>query len=129
MAATTPASDEDTRPSKIRRTDSPTTTQHHLDVSEAIQYDRQIRLWGLAAQQSIRGARVLVAGLRGLGVEISKNIILAGIKSVCLHDDCAIAPEDLPGGFALPASIGLNVSVVGVLFCVRTLLAPLEVQG
>lgn len=31
-------------------------------------------------------AMVLVSGMTGLGVEIAKNVILAGVKSVTLHD-------------------------------------------
>jgi len=42
------------------------------------QYDRQIRLWGLAAQQRMSETRVLVFGLRGLATEICKNLVLAG---------------------------------------------------
>ena len=42
------------------------------------QYDRQIRLWGLAAQQRMSETRVLVFGFRGLATEISKNLVLAG---------------------------------------------------
>ena len=42
------------------------------------QYDRQIRLWGLAAQQRMSETRVLVFGFRGLATEICKNLVLAG---------------------------------------------------
>ena len=33
---------------------------------------------------------VLISGMKGLGVEIAKNVILAGVKSVTIHD-----PEDI----------------------------------
>ena len=33
---------------------------------------------------------VLISGMKGLGVEIAKNVILAGVKSVTIHD-----PEDV----------------------------------
>ena len=41
-----------------------------LTEDEAALYDRQIRLWGLNAQRRIRAARVLVAGLGGVGAEV-----------------------------------------------------------
>ena len=46
-------------------------------------------------------ANVLISGLRGLGVEVAKNVILGGVKSVTLHDaeDCQIA--DLSSQFFL----------------------------
>lgn len=31
-------------------------------------------------------SNILISGLGGLGVEIAKNIVLAGVKSVTLHD-------------------------------------------
>ena len=52
---------------------------------EVTQYDRQIRLWGLEAQQRLRNAKIMVFGLGALGGEIVKNLVLAGIgeMSVC----------------------------------------------
>ena len=35
----------------------------------------------------LRAAQVLIAGLGGLGAEVTKNIILSGVKSVTLLDD------------------------------------------
>lgn len=32
-------------------------------------------------------AQVLIAGMRGLGVEIAKNVILSGVKSVTVQDE------------------------------------------
>lgn len=32
-------------------------------------------------------ASVLVAGMRGLGIEIAKNVILSGVKSVVVQDE------------------------------------------
>lgn len=51
------------------------------------QYDRQIRLWGLAAQQRMANASVLVIGLRGLAAEICKNLVLAG-QNTCSPSFC-----------------------------------------
>lgn len=32
-------------------------------------------------------ASVLIAGMRGLGIEIAKNVILSGVKSVVVQDE------------------------------------------
>lgn len=66
----------------------------NITEDEAALYDRQIRLWGLDAQRRLRAARVLLIGLRGLGAEIAKNIVLAGIKSITLLDCTESTEED-----------------------------------
>ena len=53
---------------------------------EVIQYDRQIRLWGLDAQKRLRGAKICAIGLDSLGAEIVKNLVLAGIGEMTLVD-------------------------------------------
>uniref|UniRef100_A0AAG5CTY8 SUMO-activating enzyme subunit 1 n=1 Tax=Anopheles atroparvus TaxID=41427 RepID=A0AAG5CTY8_ANOAO len=80
-----------------------------LTEQEAELYDRQIRLWGLDSQKRIRAARVLIAGLNGLGAEIAKNVILAGVKSVTLLDDRKVTEEDFCSQFLAPQSaVGNN---------------------
>jgi len=46
-------------------------------------------------------ARVLVVGMKGLGAEIAKNVILAGVKAVTLHDTEACELGDLSAHFYL----------------------------
>eukprot|EP00043_Microstomoeca_roanoka_P006658 m.64767 g.64767 ORF g.64767 m.64767 type:complete len:335 (+) comp13507_c1_seq5:245-1249(+) len=75
-----------------------------LDASEATQYDRQIRLWGLDAQKRIRNARLLVFGAGGLSVEVCKNLVLAGVKSLTLCDPAPTSEADLSAQFFLRAS-------------------------
>lgn len=75
-----------------------------LTEQEAELYDRQIRLWGLDSQKRLRAARVLIAGLNGLGAEIAKNIILAGVKSVTLLDDQKVTDVDFCSQFLVPQS-------------------------
>ncbi|CUE95898.1 Hypothetical protein, putative [Bodo saltans] len=53
---------------------------------EATRYDRQVRLWGAAAQQRLQTTGVLINGLNGVTAEIAKTLILAGVKSVLLRD-------------------------------------------
>ncbi|KAI8146219.1 hypothetical protein BJV82DRAFT_409141 [Fennellomyces sp. T-0311] len=80
-----------------------------ITQDEAEIYDRQIRLWGLDAQQRIRNAHVLVAGIRALTDEVCKNIALAGVGSITLLDHSTVQEEDLGSQFFLDASdVGRN---------------------
>lgn len=59
----------------------------------------------------IRKTRVLVIGVEGMAVEVCKNIVLAGIKSLTLLDSNTIKHEHLGAQFfLLPSDIGINVS-------------------
>lgn len=83
-----------------------------ITEDEAELYDRQIRLWGLDAQRRLRAASVLLIGLKGLGAEIAKNIILSGVKSVTLMDPNAIDEEDkMSQFFVSSAPVGKNRAV------------------
>lgn len=64
-------------------------------------YSRQLYVLGHDAMRRMQNADVLISGLGGLGVEIAKNIILGGVKSVTLHDmkNCTI--NDLSSQFYL----------------------------
>ncbi|KAJ3814651.1 hypothetical protein EV368DRAFT_71521 [Lentinula lateritia] len=62
-------------------------------------YDRQIRLWGIEAQQRMRNATILVVRLRGTATETIKNIVLAGIGKLILVDADDVEEEDLGAGF------------------------------
>ncbi|KAL0268214.1 UNVERIFIED_CONTAM: hypothetical protein PYX00_010241 [Menopon gallinae] len=73
-----------------------------LTEDEAELYDRQIRLWGLESQKRLRRSRVLVIGLKGFGAELVKNIVLSGVKSVTLLDDCVVSEEDTCSQFLAP---------------------------
>ncbi|ROK28197.1 SUMO-activating enzyme subunit 1 [Anabarilius grahami] len=73
-----------------------------ISEEEAAQYDRQIRLWGLDAQKRLRGSRVLLVGLRGLGAEVAKNLILAGVKGLTLLDHEQVTEESRRAQFLNP---------------------------
>ncbi|KAI9250209.1 hypothetical protein BDA99DRAFT_608508 [Phascolomyces articulosus] len=86
-----------------------TNTSSGITQDEAEIYDRQIRLWGLDAQQRIRNARVLIAGMRALSDEVCKNIALAGVGSITLLDHEVIKEQDLSAQFFLSeGDIGRN---------------------
>ncbi|XP_058448243.1 SUMO-activating enzyme subunit 1 [Malaya genurostris] len=80
-----------------------------LTEHEAELYDRQIRLWGLDSQKRLRAARILIAGVNGLGAEIAKNIVLSGVKSVTLLDSKVVDESDFCSQFLAPhSSLGKN---------------------
>ena len=64
-------------------------------------YSRQIGTFGMEAMGKLVQMNVLICGLRGLGVEIAKNIILAGPKSVSLYDPELVSLRDLGSNFYL----------------------------
>ncbi|KAI9057470.1 hypothetical protein FKP32DRAFT_1598195 [Trametes sanguinea] len=70
-----------------------------ITEDEAAVYDRQIRLWGLEAQQRMRNATILVVRLKGVATEAIKNIVLAGIGKLIVVDPEDVAEEDLGAGF------------------------------
>ncbi|XP_066591841.1 ubiquitin-like modifier-activating enzyme 1 [Prorops nasuta] len=79
-----------------------------MDIDEGL-YSRQLYVLGHDAMRRMATSDVLISGLGGLGVEISKNVILAGVKSVTLHDDALTTIADLGSQFYLAQSdIGKN---------------------
>lgn len=80
-----------------------------LSEEEASLYDRQIRLWGLESQKRLRAVRVLLAGLNGLGAEVAKNLVLAGIKSITLLDHKTVTEADFSTQFMIArGDVGKN---------------------
>ncbi|KAH9296093.1 hypothetical protein KI387_039681, partial [Taxus chinensis] len=75
-------------------------------------HSRQLAVYGREVMRRLFGANVLISGLQGLGVEIAKNVILAGVKSVTLHDLGNVEMWDLSGNFYFTeADIGKNRAV------------------
>ncbi|CAG8452464.1 12540_t:CDS:10 [Ambispora gerdemannii] len=64
-------------------------------------YSRQLYVLGHDAMKKMGTSNVLIVGLKGLGVEIAKNIILAGVKSVTLYDPEPVKICDLSTQFYL----------------------------
>lgn len=73
--------------------DSPT-------IDESL-YSRQLYVLGKEAMLKMQNANVLVIGLKGLGVEIAKNVALAGVKSLSLYDPLPVELKDLSTQFFL----------------------------
>lgn len=74
-----------------------------VDVDESL-YSRQLYVMGHEAQRRMAKSDVLIVGLNGLGVETAKNVILAGVKSVTLHDDTLATMNDLASQFYVSES-------------------------
>jgi len=64
-------------------------------------YSRQIGTFGLETMGKLIQMNVVIIGMRGLGVEIAKNLILAGPKSVFIYDPEITKINDLGANFYL----------------------------
>lgn len=83
--------------------------QQPISADEIALYDRQIRLWGMAVQEKLRQANVLLIGIKGLGSEIAKNLVLAGVGVLTILDHEVVTEEDLGTQFFVSeAQIGGN---------------------
>ena len=49
-------------------------------------YSRQIGAFGLDAMLKLIKMKVLIVGMRGVGVEVAKNTALAGVNTLTLFD-------------------------------------------
>ena len=75
--------------SKIRRISS---FCHENGISL---YRRQLFVLGVDVMKKLVSSSVLASGMSGSGVEIAKNIILVGIKSVNIHNTHYCEMSDL----------------------------------
>ncbi|TDZ60692.1 DNA damage tolerance protein RHC31 [Colletotrichum trifolii] len=72
-----------------------------MSADEIALYDRQIRLWGMKAQEKIRSANILIITMKALANEIAKNLVLAGIGSLTILDGAPVSESDLGSQFFL----------------------------
>ncbi|KAF3049374.1 hypothetical protein E8E11_008121 [Didymella keratinophila] len=80
-----------------------------ISADEIALYDRQIRLWGVKAQEKIRTANILLVSIKALANEIAKNLVLAGIGSITLADHENVTEDDLGAQFFISdADVGKN---------------------
>jgi ubiquitin-like 1-activating enzyme E1 A len=81
-----------------------------LSADEIALYDRQLRLWGIKAQNRMRKAKVLLITMKALGNEIAKNLVLAGIGSLTVLDPDTVTENDVESQFFVTEEhIGKNV--------------------
>ncbi len=72
----------------------------HGDIDEGL-YSRQLYVLGHEAMRRMQASDVLICGMGGVGAEIAKNIVLAGVKSVTVYDAHAASHDDLATQFFL----------------------------
>ncbi|KAH7288243.1 hypothetical protein KP509_31G018700 [Ceratopteris richardii] len=86
-------------------------SRSEMDIDEDL-HSRQLAVYGRETMRRLFRANVLISGLQVLGVEIAKNVILARVKSVVLHDTRSVDLWDPRGNFYLSdADIGKNRAV------------------
>jgi ubiquitin-activating enzyme E1 len=64
-------------------------------------YSRQIFTYGMDTMNLFIKYKILIIGLRGLGFEVCKNIILAGPKNLTIFDNNTLKINDLSSNFCL----------------------------
>ncbi|KAF2261093.1 hypothetical protein CC78DRAFT_561959 [Lojkania enalia] len=80
-----------------------------ISADEIALYDRQIRLWGVQAQEKIRNANILLVSVKAFANEVAKNLVLAGVGSITLADHEVVTEEDLGAQFFVSeADVGKN---------------------
>lgn len=76
-------------------------------------YSRQRYVLGDQAMKSMARSSVLISGLSGVGLEIAKNVALAGVRLLTVHDRNPVTWLDLSTVFyASPMDIGQNRAAV-----------------
>ncbi|EPS70237.1 hypothetical protein M569_04521 [Genlisea aurea] len=84
------------------------------DIDEDL-HSRQLAVYGRETMRRLFASNVLVSGLQGLGAEIAKNLILAGVKSVTLHDEGNVELWDLSSNFVFTEQdVGKNRALASV---------------
>ena len=79
-----------------------------MEIDDSL-YSRQRYVLGDTAMKKMAQSKVFVSGMDGLGVEIAKNIVLAGVKELVIHDTTLVTVSDIGTQFFLRESdIGKN---------------------
>lgn len=103
-----PSSVSSTSSATIMANNGSTSSENTTEIDEGL-YSRQLYVLGHDAMRRMASSDVLISGLGGLGVEIAKNVILGGVKSVTLHDTAICQISDLSSQFYLTEEdIGKN---------------------
>ena len=78
------------------------------DTIDHDKWSRQIRTYGLKITKILSKLKILIVGLRGLGAEIAKNIILSNPYQISIFDDQICKINDLGSNFFLSNENVLN---------------------
>eukprot|EP00008_Paramoeba_atlantica_P004572 CAMPEP_0201488738 /NCGR_PEP_ID=MMETSP0151_2-20130828/19350_1 /ASSEMBLY_ACC=CAM_ASM_000257 /TAXON_ID=200890 /ORGANISM="Paramoeba atlantica, Strain 621/1 / CCAP 1560/9" /LENGTH=1033 /DNA_ID=CAMNT_0047874091 /DNA_START=110 /DNA_END=3211 /DNA_ORIENTATION=+ len=77
------------------------------DMDFESEYSRLIHAVGKDTLLKMKNYRILLLGLKGLGIEVAKNLLLTGVKSLCIADDAPVSIADLSSNFYLnPSDVG-----------------------
>lgn len=71
-----------------------------ISEGEVAVYDRQLRLWGVQAQQRLLKSKVLVWGIEGCNIEVCKNLVLAGVN-LTVRDHRPVTDADVAFNYFL----------------------------
>lgn len=71
------------------------------DYKKELRYSRQTGTYGNETMKKLSELKVFIIGLKGLGIEVAKNIILSGPKKVSLYDKDIVALEHLGTNYYL----------------------------
>lgn len=84
------------------------------DIDEDL-HSRQLAVYGRETMRRLFASNILVSGMQGLGAEIAKNLVLAGVKSVTLHDEGVVELWDLSSNFVFTESdVGKNRALASI---------------
>ncbi|CAM8949146.1 unnamed protein product [Rhodiola kirilowii] len=84
------------------------------DIDEDL-HSRQLAVYGRETMRKLFASNILVSGMQGLGAEIAKNLVLAGVKSVTLHDEGNVELWDLSSNFVFTEEdVGKNRALASV---------------
>lgn len=87
-------------------------------------YSRQIITYGKNIMKKILNLKILIIGLRGLGIEISKNMILSGPKELYISDKNKCKINDLGTNFYINEDDVDNITRENACFEKLSLLNP-----
>ena len=71
------------------------------DIIDKNFYSRQIGTYGLRTQEKIIKMNILIYGMRGVGIETAKNLVLSGPKSLTIFDPNPAKINDLTSNYFL----------------------------
>lgn len=77
-----------------------------MSEAEAVRYDRQVRLWGKSTQQQLMHTNVLFDGIAGVAAEAAKNLVLAGVRGVAVHDAAPVTAADVKENYLMQGEPG-----------------------
>nr|KAF6389340.1 ubiquitin like modifier activating enzyme 6 [Myotis myotis] len=78
----------------------PVMSTESVEIDDAL-YSRQRYVLGDTAMQKMAKSHIFLSGMGGLGLEIAKNLVLAGIKALTIHDVKKCQAWDLGTNFFL----------------------------